>query len=46
MLEWLGIINIKPSCTAVPGQVFRMKPIVDTSQDELIILFANMIGGN
>lgn len=45
MLEWLCIFNIKPSGPGVSGQVFRMEPVTDTSQDELIILFANMIGG-
>jgi len=44
MLEWLGIFNVKPALPTVHGEVFRIKPIADTSTDELVILFANMIG--
>ena len=47
MLEWLGVFSVKPLNPVVTGQVFRMRPAADTSQDELIILFANMMwGGN
>jgi len=45
MLEWLGIFNVKPASPVVSGEVFRIKPVADTSPDELVILFANMIGG-
>ena len=45
MLEWLGVFNVKSTILAVSGDAFRIKPITKTSQDELVILFANMIGG-
>ena len=45
MLEWLYIFNIKQPGPGVSGKVFRMKPVADTAQDELVILFANMMGG-
>lgn len=45
MLEWLGIFNVKPAIPTVPVEVFGIKPVTETSQDELVILFANMIGG-
>lgn len=45
MLEWLGVFGVKPLSPLVSGQVFSMRPVADTSPDELIILFANMMGG-
>ena len=45
MLEWLRAVGIKLIPTTATEQVFRIKPVEDTSQDDLIILFANMMGG-
>jgi len=45
MLEWLRVVGIKPVPSTATGQVFRVKPVEETSQDDLIVLFANMMGG-
>lgn len=45
MLEWLDIFNTKLALPSIPSEVLRIKPIADTSTDELVILFANIIGG-
>lgn len=46
MLEWLKAFNINQLCMAVPEQSFKFKPTEDASQNELIILFANMMEEN
>lgn len=45
MMEWLVIFSIKPVGSVVSRRVFRIEPAADTLADELIILFANIIGG-
>ena len=45
MLEWLRAVGVKLIHTTATGQIFRVKPVEETGHDDLIILFANMMGG-
>jgi hypothetical protein len=45
MLEWLVIFTVKPNNLDFSNEAFRIKPVTDISQEELVVLFTNMIEG-